>query len=164
MSARGLLDAVRVGPVRAQAEDVLELLTDASRTRVVLVTLPEETPVNEVVETAFSLEDKVGLKLGPVVVNGLYPPLEGLDVDPRAAAEAAGATLRPGEADSLEAAAQFRARRQELQQEQIQRLGEALPLPQLPLPFIFRADLGAPDIDVLADALTDAVLALDHVA
>src|SRR3989442_7097688 len=117
MSARGLLDAVRVGPVRAQAEDVLELLTDASRARVVLVTLPEETPVNEVVETAFSLEDKVGLKLGPVVVNGVYPRLDGLDVDPIAAAEAAASTLRPGEADSLKAAAQFRGRRQELQQE-----------------------------------------------
>ena len=52
MSARGLLDAVRVGPVRAQAEDVLELLTDRRRCQVVLVTLPEETPVNELVETA----------------------------------------------------------------------------------------------------------------
>src|SRR5438552_7832360 len=42
MSSRGLLDAVRVGPVRAQAEDVLELLTDRRRCQVVLVTLPEE--------------------------------------------------------------------------------------------------------------------------
>jgi len=164
MSARGLLDAVRVGPVRAQAEDVLELLTDASRARVVLVTLPEETPVNEVVETAFSLEDKVGLKLGPVVVNGVYPPLDGLDVDPVAAADAAGTALRAGEAESLKAAAEFRARRQELQLEQIQRLAEALPLPQLHLPFIFRADLGPRDVEVLADSLTTAVRTLDHVA
>jgi anion-transporting ArsA/GET3 family ATPase len=164
MSARSLLDAVRVGPVRAQAEDVLELLTDAARARVSLVTLPEETPVNEVVETAFSLEDKVGLKLGPVVVNGVYPALDGLEIDPVTAAEAAGTSLRPGEAESLREAARFRARRQELQQEQLQRLSAALPLPQLRLPFIFRADLGPADIDVLADALTDAVRALEHVA
>ena len=45
-SARGLLDAVRVGPIRAQAEDVLELLADPVRSQVLLVTLPEETPVN----------------------------------------------------------------------------------------------------------------------
>ena len=35
-----------------------------------LVTLPEETPVNELVETAFAIEDRVGVALGPVVVNG----------------------------------------------------------------------------------------------
>ena len=85
-SARGLLDAVRVGPIRTQASDVLEMLTDPARCQVLLVTLPEETPVNELVETAFSLEDEVGVSLGPVVVNGLYPPRPGLDADPAAAA------------------------------------------------------------------------------
>ena len=63
---------MRVGPINAQARDVLEMLTDHERCRVVLVTLPEETPVNELVDTAFSLEDRVGVGLGPVVVNGLY--------------------------------------------------------------------------------------------
>src|SRR5439155_1700853 len=71
LSPRGLLDAVRVGAVRRQAEEVIELLSDPSRCRVMLVTLPEETPVNELVDTAFALEDRVGVKLGPVVVNGV---------------------------------------------------------------------------------------------
>ena len=53
-SAKGLADAVTVGPIATQAQDVLELLDDADRCQVVLVTLPEETPVNEVVETAFA--------------------------------------------------------------------------------------------------------------
>ncbi len=64
-SAKGLLDAVDVGPINTQARDVLELLSDPDRTQVVLVTLPEETPVNELVETAFALEDAVGVSLGP---------------------------------------------------------------------------------------------------
>ena len=89
-SARGLLDAVRVGPIHTQAAEVMELLTDPERCQVVLVTLPEETPVNELVETAYSLEDQVGVALGPVVVNGLYPDRPGLDVDPEAAAAEAG--------------------------------------------------------------------------
>ncbi len=72
-SARGLLDAVTVGPINTQARDVMELLTDPERCSVLLVTLPEETPVNELVDTAYSLEDRVGVSLGPVVVNGLYP-------------------------------------------------------------------------------------------
>ena len=61
MSARGLQDAVHVGPVRKQAAEVVELLTDPTRCQVMLVTLPEETPVNELVETAFAIEDRAGV-------------------------------------------------------------------------------------------------------
>ena len=143
LSARGLLDAVRVGPVHTQAADVLELLTDPARCQVVLVTLPEETPVNELVETAFVLEDRVGVSLGPVVVNGLYPPLDGLDVDPGSGPDA----------EALRAAAAFRRARTAQQEEQLARLSERLPLPQLHLPFLFEADLGLPEIDLLAEAL-----------
>ena len=78
-SAGGLLDAARGGPIRAQAADVVELLTDPERCQVALVTLPEEMPVNEVIEAAYQLEDKVGLTLGPVIVNACYAPLDGLD-------------------------------------------------------------------------------------
>ena len=75
-SANGLLDTVDVGPINTQARDVVEMLSDPTRTQVVLVTLPEETPVNELVDTAFALEDRVGVSLGPVVVNGLYPDVQ----------------------------------------------------------------------------------------
>jgi len=151
MSPRGLREIVRAGPLQGQAEDVLSMLTDPTRARVMLVTLAEETPVNEVVETAFALEDKVGVDLGPVVVNGLYPVLEGLDVD---LAEAGS------DATTLAAAADFRARRQELQQAQIARLAAELPLPQLHLPTLFTVDLAPSDIDVLAAALSRAIEAL----
>src|SRR3954453_8014810 len=130
MSARGLLDAVTVGPIRAQATDVLELLSDPSRCQVLLVTLPEETPVNEVVETAFKLEDRVGVSLAPVVVNGMYPAIDGLDADPATAAAGAGLELDPAEVRSLRDAAAFRAQRQELQAREVARLDSALPLPQ----------------------------------
>ncbi|MDQ6928570.1 MAG: hypothetical protein M3159_07900 [Actinomycetota bacterium] len=160
MSARGLLDAVSVGPIQTQAADVLELLTDASRCQVMLVTLPEETPVNELVETAFALEERVGADLGPVVVNGLYPALGGLEVDPVEAARTAGVELGAGDADALRRAAEFRSRRRALQQEQVLRLADSLPLPQLRLPALFAADLGAEEIDTLADALVAEVGAL----
>src|SRR5581483_8091004 len=73
LSPKGLLDAVRVGPVLTQAVEVSEMLADPERAQVMLVTLPEETPVNETVETAETLVDRIGLTLGPLVVNGLYP-------------------------------------------------------------------------------------------
>ncbi len=157
MSARGLLDAVRVGPVRSQAEEVIELLTDPARCQVILVTLPEETPVNEVTDTAYALEDRVGIKLGPVVVNGLYPVIGQLDADPETLAAEAGTALRNGEAEALRAAARFRATRQELQREQVARLADALPLPQLHLPFLFEVDLGPDQVGILATALADEV-------
>lgn len=163
-SARGLVDAVRMGPINAQARDVLELLTDPARCQVVLVTLPEETPVNELVQTAYSLEDEVGVSLGPVVVNGVYPMLPGLDRDPDDAAAEAGAFLHPGEAHALRAAARFRRDRMELQAEQIQRLSDQLPLPQLRLPYLFSADLGPDHVDELAGELLDGIGALSELA
>ncbi len=159
-SAQGLLDSSRAGPIHAQAADVVRLISDPDRCQVVLVTLAEETPVNETVETALSLEDRVGTHLGPVIVNGLYPRLDHLDADPEAAATAAGVTLRPGEADAMRAAATFRRRRQEMQAEQATRLAEALPLPQLWLPQLFAGEVGLPEIDLLVDALETGLVHL----
>ena len=159
-SARGVLDAVRIGPIHAQAAEVLELLNDERRCQVVLVTLPEETPVNELVDTAYSLEDEVGVKLGPVVVNGLYPFFGELTLDPEAAAGAVGAALRPGEAEALGEAASFRLARHELQAEQVTRLADALPLPQIHLPFLFTPALGPVEVTALARAALDGVSAL----
>lgn len=152
-SASGLADAVRLGPINNQAKAVLELLGDPERCQVVLVTLPEETPVNELVDTAYQLEDRVGVSLGPVVVNGCYPAIDGLTADPEEAAQEAGTSLRPGEAASLAAAAEFRLERSALQAHQVERLAEALPLPQLRLPYVFDAELGPEQLDELAAAL-----------
>jgi anion-transporting ArsA/GET3 family ATPase len=162
-SASALLDAVRVGPINAQARDVLEMLTDHERCRVVLVTLPEETPVNELVDTAFNLEDRVNVGLGPVVVNGLYDELPGLDADPETAAAEAGTSLRAGEVDALRDAAAFRRERMALQAEQTTRLADALPLAQIRLPFVFTAEIGAVELDELADRLLAELDALPEV-
>ena len=159
-SARSLLDSVGVGPINAQARDVLELLEDHQRCQVMLVTVPEETPVNEAAETAFSLEDKVGIGLGPIVVNAVYPHVDGLDTDPVAAAAAAGVTLRPGEAEALASAASFRRDRLTLQDEQLSRLADQLPLPQLRLPFLFTTEIGPAELDRLARALLADIDAL----
>lgn len=159
-AARALLDTARVGPINAQAKDVLAMLTDHARCRVVLVTLPEETPVNELVETAFNLEDRVGVGLGPVVVNGLYDHVPGLDVSPIAAAKAVGTTLRRGEASALGEAAAFRDDRMKLQVEQLARLADQLPLPQLRLPFVFTTEIGPVELDFLADRLLTEIAAL----
>jgi hypothetical protein len=133
------------------------MLTDPARCQVVLVTLPEETPVNELIDTAYHLEDRVGVSLGPVVVNGILPEIAGLDEDPEQAAATAGVSLRAGEAATLRAAADFRAERRALQSGQIARLAEALPLPQLHLPHLFDTHLGPDDLETLATAFLAAI-------
>ncbi len=161
-SALGLMDAARGGPLRAQAQEVVEMLRDPARCQVMLVCLPEETPVNELVETAFRFEDLVGVALAPVVVNAFYPVLEHLGADPVAAAEAAGAPAPgPDEAARLADAAAFRGTRQELQAIQAARLAAGLPLPQLLLPYQFTADLGPEQLGVLSEALGAAIDALE---
>ena len=129
-----------------------------------LVTMPEETTVNEVVETAYNLEDRVGVSLAPIVVNGLYPVLDGLDADPSAAAAESGLSLRESEAAVLREAAAFRQRRQSLQAAQVARLADALPLAQLHLPFLFTTDLGMAEVDLLADAMAGSVADLPAAA
>ena len=129
---------------------MLELLSDSSRCQVVLVTLPEEMPVNEVVATAFTLEDEVGVQLGPVIVNALYPARPGL----------AAALASHDDDDALAAAARFRLARQAQQDEQVARLSAQLPLPQVHLPFRFTAGLTPADVEVLADALLEQLKSL----
>lgn len=160
-SAKGLLDAVKVGPINTQAREVLELLEDHERCQVLLVTLPEETPVNELTETAFSLEDQVGVGLGPVVVNGLYEDYPGLGERAEDAAGAAGVSLLEGEAAGLDAAAEFRRHRIALQTEQVDRLSDQLPLPQIRLPFLFESEIGPAEVDALARAVLAGVEGLD---
>ena len=159
-SAHGLLDSSRAGPVHALAADVVGFLSDPARCQVVLATLAEETPVNETVETALTLRDRVGTHLGPVIVNCLFQRLDHLDADPEAAAAAVGVILQPGEADAIRDAAVFRRRRQEIQAEQTIRLAEALPLPQLWLPQLFAAEIGRTEIDLLVDAMETGLVDL----
>lgn len=164
LSPKGLLDAVRVGPILTQAMDVTEMLADPDRTQVMLVTLPEETPVNETVETAQTLTERIGLTLGPLVVNGVYPdrPLGGMATPEgvQAAAGAAGVNIPGDEAERLARAARFLTRRRRLQEEQLTRLAERLDLPRVVLPFLFSADIGPEELEVLAEALTAGVDAL----
>jgi arsenite/tail-anchored protein-transporting ATPase len=152
-SAAALGQAARGGPVKAQADDVLELLGDPDRCVAVLVTLPETTPVNETIETAFALEEQVGIGLGPVVVNAVDVGAALPGADERAE------VLRdrpPDEAHALEYAAAYRQSRRAMEREAIDRLATGLPLRQIHLGTVAaRAGLTADDIDALADGLID---------
>lgn len=157
-SAFGLLDAATVGPIRAQAADVIALLSDPVRCQVMLVTVPEETPVNEAAETAYHLEDRTGVKLAPIVVNEVWPHLD-LPAD---TASVLGEGVTRPTLEALDKAAQFRRLRQELQEAQIARLAEVLPLVQLQLPYLFTTDLGRSEIVTLSARLGEQLEQLNR--
>jgi anion-transporting ArsA/GET3 family ATPase len=159
-SASGLVNAARGGPLRTQAQDVVDLLSDPARCRVILVTLPEELPVSETIESAYTLEDKAGVQLGPVIVNACDPEPAGLARRAPEVASAAGATLEPGHLAALEEARRFRLARHAVSAEQVERLRRDLPLPQLLVPALETEHIGAAETERLAEALADSVSAL----
>ena len=108
--------ATSEGPIYDQATRGHDLLTTAESTALLLVTLPEETPVNETIETAFDAEDEPGIHLAGVVVNRVFPakaPPKAFDRHPF------GQSLRE---------------RHESNVEQCKRLAEELPVPQWTTP------------------------------
>ena len=159
-SARGMVDAARGGPLRTQAQDVVELLSDPARCRVILVTLPEELPVSETIESAYTLEDKAGVQLGPVIVNACDPEPSGLDRPAAEVVAAAGlgaGAVPAAHVAALEAAREFRLARHAVSAEQLERLGRELPLPHLLVPTVGGDHIGPAETQVLADALATAV-------
>ena len=71
-------DLVMVGPVRSQTDWMLEILSDPRRTGVIVVTTPEEMPVNETLELAARIRAETTVQLSAVVVNRVLPELFGL--------------------------------------------------------------------------------------
>lgn len=153
-SPAGLTDAVGDGPIREQAEQVLEMLGDASRCQVMLVTLPEETPVTEAIETAYTLEEDIGIKLAPIVVNGVLSPIGGLN---KALKNLDGDTPKD---QAMRAAATYRQARRQNQAEECDRLGEELPLDQIGLPQLTTTKLTEADIHTLAAEFNRQISAL----
>jgi len=149
-SASGLADAVRGGPIKSQSDDVLELLSDAARCMAVLVTLPETTPVNETIETAYALEDDVGIRLGPVVVNGVD---DGAEMPSMTAVKKMTKGIDRAMRAALTEAADYRRHRREMETGAIERLSTELPLGYVNLPALPVAGLVPADIDALADRL-----------
>jgi len=137
LAAKSLLATVRGGPIRTQATEVSELLADPSRCQVVLVTLPETTPVNEAVETAYALEERIGVHLAPVVVNAVDA---GEPLDVSAAADGS----------AMQRAALFRNGRRSMHADECARLADELALPQLHLPVVAGSMLDARAVDHLA--------------
>ena len=74
---RQLKRAIGTGPIAGQADEVLEMLADANRCKILMVTTPAMTPVTETLEAITDLQDSVNIALAPIVVNKreIAPPV-----------------------------------------------------------------------------------------
>lgn len=163
----GLSDAVRMGPVRRQADWLIEMLRDPARTRVHLVTLAEEMPVSEAIETAEALRAKVGIETGPVFANGVYSELltpdeevllvkmlaEGTTSQLVEHATRAGIPLDEDDMEALIGYARFLIARRSIQSEHLRDLRNGIDEAVVELPFLFSAGIALPDVETLADVI-----------
>jgi anion-transporting ArsA/GET3 family ATPase len=170
----GLSDAVRVGPIRRQAEWLQEMLQDPLRTRAHLVTLAEEMPVSETLETSAALRDRIGIDVGPIFANGIYPEVftpqqEELLKDIRSDGSLeellteAQRTSIALDSDDLEAFlgyADFLSARRAIQTRHLSQLTNGATEPIVELPFLFAARIGLPELEELADALEERIAKL----
>jgi anion-transporting ArsA/GET3 family ATPase len=67
-------DVIRSGPFAEMAGELAALISDPERCGIVAVTLPEEMPVQEVLEMREALRGQVKKDPEALVINGLYPP------------------------------------------------------------------------------------------
>ena len=109
--------ALATGPIAQQADEVLAMLADGTRCKILMVTTPAMTPVQETVEAATELRDDVHIVLAPVVINKKEP-----DVPTLATTDMS---------QELVDAYTYAAQRSQAQQEAIAVLSSTLELPQM---------------------------------
>jgi anion-transporting ArsA/GET3 family ATPase len=159
----GVTEIVRVGPIKRQAGQIRQMLTDERRTRAVVVSLLEEMPVQEAVEGIAQLR-AAGVMIGPVVANMVEVPRLGRDeleelarAGPAGLVAATDGTLdETAAADALGLAAAH-VERTAMQASLRQRLAERTGQPVLELPLLARPRFGADELEILADVLANQV-------
>jgi anion-transporting ArsA/GET3 family ATPase len=139
--------AVRVGPLKTEAEKIDLLLHDPSKTEAVVVTLPEEMPVAEAVEMSRRLEEKLKLPLGPVFLN----QVQNNAFTTAEKGELSKLKKERGANDPVWKRIELQIARAELSEEYAARLAEALKKqPVVPIPFIYSTHFGLTEIQSIA--------------
>jgi len=147
---RTFANIARVGPIHSQGLALEATITDHEHTGAVIVSLPEEMPVNETARLERELSGRIGMAIDRVVMNALYPDrfspadLKRLD------------RLRGSGDDEVRAAgraAASQARRVAAQREQFARLQEMVAAPISTLPFVFRPELDLKAARALAEEI-----------
>jgi anion-transporting ArsA/GET3 family ATPase len=74
---KAINDLVKVGLIRSQTDWIVHVLSDPATTGLLIVTTPEEMPVNETIELAGRVRTETSVDLASVIVNRVLPELFG---------------------------------------------------------------------------------------
>lgn len=137
--------AAQAGRIAGQAGQIDDLLRDPRRTAVVAAARPEELPVNETIDLAEELRDRLSMPLAAVVVDRVHG-------DPLTEAESER-VARAGADPAATGAALAVHRRAVAEHGEIGRLRAAVDCPVVTLPEIARSDIGPGELGELAGRL-----------
>ena len=140
-----LVSALPSGPMSSEADWMLELLTDPAVTSAVLVSLPEELPVNETLELAQALRGRLKIRIGAVVLNQSVESRFG-------PGDIAALEGRPG-LTALAQAYEEDARRTEGSVERL----HTVDAPLMQLPRLVSPSLGRAELESLGDVLAEGL-------
>jgi anion-transporting ArsA/GET3 family ATPase len=135
-----IVDTVPPGAMSADATWMRDLLIDPKTTGVVLVSLPEELPVNETIELHAALATRVKMKSALVVLNGFIAP------------RFTPADLPEGLPEGLREVARHHTARAELSVASLTKL-KTLGVPVVTVPRMFFTDFGRAAIEQVAQLL-----------
>src|SRR2546421_304464 len=154
-------ELVHVGLVRQQTGWLLEILGDERITGLVIVTTPEEMPVNETIELTARVEDETDVSLAAIVVNRVLPELFGRQEEEvfeelrQPAAVGALSEATGGPAETVLEAARLAVTMRRTRAGHIDRLRKAVPekIPLLFVPYLFVRSHGLRTTRQVAEAL-----------
>jgi anion-transporting ArsA/GET3 family ATPase len=149
------MSMARMGPLHAKAERMWKLVSDAARTAMHIVSIPEEMSVNESIEL-HRASAALGLPQGKMIVNAVFPdvlPRGSVDPSPTDA-EAAAADGPAGRVrQAAFAAAAWAAARCDAERQAMATLAAGAPLDRIVLPIVFPPTTGRAALETLADRL-----------
>ncbi len=147
-----IVEIVPPGILRRDAVRAWEMFMDPAQSGVVVVTLPEEMPVNETSELVRDLRGELKLPVAQLVINGMLPPLFRPEERTALWHQAPASPSTP--AEGILAAAARRATREYLQAQNIARLEQELgDIPRTYLPFLFDETMNLKAVKGLAQRL-----------
>jgi anion-transporting ArsA/GET3 family ATPase len=155
-------ELITVGLVKEQTGWMIDLLSDPATSGVVIVSSPEEMPVNETIELAGRLEAETDVSLAAVVVNRVLPELFGRGeeavfeaLEEPAGREALTAAIGAGAVPLLDAA-RLAVTLRRTRAGHLEHLRSSIPaaLPVLFVPELFTKAHGLRSTRLVADALS----------
>ncbi len=158
-----------MGPMRKNALGVQALLENPKLTALLLVTIPEEMPVNEAIHFYDQARATLGVTLAGVVLNQVYPQRASAEALAQAEAELAGepaaralgALLGSGEVaagrTAVLEAVRYSADRRAMTERYREQLRGAIDLPLIEVPHVFAESFGMAELEVVTASVVRAL-------